>query len=204
MQNRRLRKTLLVTYAVAVSVALATSSPPLARASVSIAIPFDDLVRDSTAAAVVTPESESSVWEDGRIITYTEVHVDALVAGSLGGAAEVWVRTRGGDVGHIGQAVEGEAVLTVGRPTLLFLRPPNDEAPTPYVVTARAQGQFPIVLDEHGALRLHASFGTGHLVPKALAADGAPHPLASAVLHGQTVSDAEGAVARAWDRLHAR
>ena len=54
-----------------------------AHASMSIAILFDELVRDSTAAAIVTPFEQKPVWEDGRIITYTHVHADRPVAGTL-------------------------------------------------------------------------------------------------------------------------
>ena len=38
-------------------------------------------------AAIVTPYEQKAVWEDGRIITYTQAHVDTLVAGSVAGAA---------------------------------------------------------------------------------------------------------------------
>jgi hypothetical protein len=185
---------------------IALAPAPSAYASVSIAIPFDDLVRESVAAVIVTPESASTVWEEGRIITYTAAHVDTLVAGSVAGATEIWVRTRGGDIGHVGQAVEGEAVLTMGRPTLLFVRAPNAQAATPYVVTARAQGQFPIATDTDGALHVYASDAVGLLMPKAVT-PGAPTPalraLASQVLHGHTLSDASAAIARAWGPRHA-
>lgn len=171
---------------------------PEARASVSIPIAFDDLVRESSAAVVATPELDQPVWEDGRIITYTKVHIDALVAGSLGDVPDTWVRTRGGEIGHVGQSVAGEAVLTVGRPSLLFLRPPHagDAVRSPFVVTARAQGQFPVVQGAHD-LELRASFDA----PGAAATSAAP--LARGMLHGRTVVDAESRIAGAWDRLHA-
>lgn len=184
----------------AASALVAVTPTPPAYASVSIAISFDDLVHESVAAVVVTPESARTVWEDGRIITYTLAHVDTLVAGSVAGAQEIWVRTRGGDIGHVGQAVEGEAVLTTGRATLLFVRAPNVHAATPYVVTARAQGQFPVAADGDGTLRVYASDAVGLLMPKApqTANPGPPRPLAGEVLHGHTLTDAKATIAHAW------
>jgi hypothetical protein len=132
--------------------------------------------------------------------------VDTVVAGSVAGAAKIWVRTRGGDIGHVGQAVEGEAVLTMGRRALLFVRAPNRESATPYVVTARAQGQFPVALDATGAPRVYSSDAVGLLVPKAVAPGGAtlaPHPLARDLLHGRTVTDAKALITRAWSTHHA-
>lgn len=170
-----------------------------ASGSVSIAEPFDKLVTDSTAVAVVTPVSQTAAWESGRIYSFTSVHVDEQVAGEAV-PGELWVRTLGGTVGDVGQRVEGEPVLVVGRPSLLFLRvsslAPQSGA---YVVTARAQGQFPVVPDDQQQLRVRRSSAAGATVrPK-----GAPVLLASDVLHGLKVHDAEEAIRQAWSRLHA-
>jgi hypothetical protein len=168
----------------------------LANASVSIAIPFDDLIHGSAAAVVVTPTFEKAVWEGGRILTYTAVRVDTLVAGSLDGEQELWIRTRGGAIGHVGQSVEGEPTLTVGTPTLLFVR--RSEGAPFYVVTARAQGQFPVVFDGQ-ELRVHRSSAVGAIV-----APRTPTPpvLAAETLHGLKVRDAEATIEQAWGRLH--
>src|SRR5579862_3474972 len=64
-----------------------------AAASVSIAATFDGLLHDSTTAAVVTAAESHAVWEDGRIYTYTHVHVSRAVAGELSTGGEAWVRT---------------------------------------------------------------------------------------------------------------
>jgi MYXO-CTERM domain-containing protein len=191
-----------------------------ASASVSIAVLFDELVRDSSAAVVATPVEQHAVWENGRIYTYTRVHVDAKVAGDL--PADAWVRTVGGAIGKIGQSVEGEAVLTVGRPALLFLQPQIDRvtnAPLgPYEVTARAQGQFPVVAASGGkSMLIHAS-GVGALVPtpatriahiaEMRAAAGAPNAAAPEraddMLHGRPVDEAARDIVAAWSRLHGR
>jgi MYXO-CTERM domain-containing protein len=185
-----------------------------AQASVSIAVLFDDLVRDSSAAAIVTPMEQRSVWENGRIYTYTRAHVDRAVAGeSLG--EETWIRTSGGVVGKIGQIVEGEASLTPGRPTLLFVQRLDPASGGVYLVSARAQGQFPVVMGADKQLRVVHAYGTGVLMTppssrvataqRTRAAQGlAPDaPLASDVLHQRAVDAAVAEIAAAWSRIHA-
>jgi hypothetical protein len=174
-----------------------------ARASLSIAVTFDDLVTRSTSVAVVTPFEARTLWEDGRIFTYTHVHVDTRVGGKLAAGDEPWVRTMGGIVGKIGQVVDGEPVLTVGRPALLFLH----EAPTGALdVTARAQGQFAIRLDDKQSPRFVQSSGAGGIVlpPPPPPGQGPAKvlPLASEILHGRPVPDATRDIAAAWSRLH--
>ena len=80
-----------------------------ARASVAIAVLFDELVQKATAVAVVTPVEQRGVVEDGRIVTYTHVRVDRRVAGPIAG--DLWLRALGGAVGRIGQIVQGQPTL---------------------------------------------------------------------------------------------
>jgi hypothetical protein len=183
-----------------------------ARASVVISALFDEIVRDSSAAVLVTPVEQRSVWQNGRVYTYTQIHVDRAVAGSL--EQEPWVRTMGGIVGKVGQSVEGEAVLTIGRPGMLFLQPARDDVSGVYEVTARAQGQFPIVLDENNNARFVRSSGVGGLVPtpqqrvdqvtrmRALTGAAPGAPLATDVLHKRPVEDGVRDVVAAWARIH--
>src|ERR1700722_4227269 len=146
-----------------VAVALAASADT-ARGSVSIAVTWDGLLSESTAAVVATPTEARTVWENGRIYTYTHLHVDRAVAGELPSGAEAWVRTMGGVVGKVGQIVDGEAVLTPGQGGLLFLHP---GPPGAYVVTARGQGQFPLVQDADPKVPSHLvrSHSAGALLP---------------------------------------
>jgi len=189
---------LVVAAAAAMPTALATSD---AQASVSIAVTWDGLVRESTFAGMVTPTSATSVWESGRIYTYTQVHVDRVLAGDAGGASDLWVRTMGGIVGNLGQVVDGEAVLTTGRPSLLFLHAGPTGA---FQVTARGQGQFPLVLDAKSVLRLSRSSSVGGLVsPKRSTTSAAPI-LAVEMVHGRLVDDVARDVAAAWPRVHAK
>ena len=120
------------------------------HASVSFTVLLDALISESSAAAVVTPVSASSLWEDGRIATYTKVHVARVVAGTP--TADVWVKTLGGVVGDIGQQVEGEAVLLVGQQSLVFLT--VDARWELRRDRARPGSQFPVVKGASGALHL--------------------------------------------------
>jgi len=151
----------------------------------------------------------TSVWEAERVVTYTDIHIDTRVAGAGATLGEhVFVRTLGGAVGSVGQSVEGEAVFTVGRPSLVFLTParvlgPSGGAPAfapgVYAVTGRAQGQFPVVQDAHGQLAVRRSSGIGaSMIPR-----GAPEQeLAQDALHGRTVEEAKQRVSDAWVRFH--
>ena len=198
---RSARSALIALMLAAAAVAPATFSTRDAAASVSIAVTWDSLLQASTFAAMVTPTNATSVWEAGRIYTYTQVHVDRAIAGDAGGADSVWVRTMGGIVGSIGQVVDGEAVLTVGRPSLLFLH--AGPAGT-LQVTARGQGQFPLVVDAKKAARLSRSSAVGGLVlPKRSASSAAP-VLAADRVHGRLVDDVARDVAAAWPLVHAK
>ncbi len=179
---------------------------PHARASVSFTVLFDALVRDSSAAYLATPIEIKSVWEDGRIATYTRVHVDRVLAGSA--ASEVWVKTLGGAVGNIGQQVDGEAVLRAGQQSVLFLTGYEGSV----VVTGRGQGQFAIVRDSSSVLRLRKNQNAGALLAprnSELARVRATTTIASAstpagdVLDGKTIDDAQIEIAASWKRTHA-
>ena len=183
-----------------------------AHASVSITVLFDELVRDSTGAALVTPMEQRAVWENGRIYTFTRVHVDRSVAGAVDN--DPWIRTMGGVVGKVGQLVDGEPVLTVGRPGLLFVQPLTEEGPGVYVVTARAQGQFPVVVDAQNTQRFVRASGASAGVPtprervvqisRSRAMSGLAYgaPLATDVLHKRPIEDGVRDVATAWARIH--
>lgn len=176
-----------------------------AGASVSIQVTWDGLLRESTAAGIVTPTETQSVWENGRIYTYTKVHVDRAIAGDLSTGAEAWVRTMGGVVGKIGQRVEGEAVLAPGHASLLFLHTGGNAPAGTYQVTARGQGQFPVVAAADPAAPPHLvrSTAAGVLVAPNLAGP-VPNPvLAADVVHGRLVDDVATDVVAAWGRTHA-
>jgi hypothetical protein len=194
--------------------------PSDASASVSIAVGFDALVKDSDAVAVITPVDAQSVWEDGRIYTYTKVKVEQGVAGDIGTGAESWVRTLGGVVGKIGQMVDGEPVFINGKSSLLFLRKFNSNAV--FEVAARGQGQYPVTVDATTKVKkVIRSTTAGMLLPPKVPGSvraaqlqpqsqgttmvemSTPGPrLAHEVIHDRVLDDASREIAAAWRRLH--
>lgn len=178
------RKAILV-----LAVGLVLSAASAAWATVARSVALAELVQKSQLVATATPLEAHSRWEDfggqRRIVTYTRVRVDSRVAGTDLGS-EVLVRTLGGEVGNIGQVVDGEAVLEIGQPSLLFFAPGYDGV---LGVTAMAQGQFPIRADDHGALRLTPSPRLPALVGNAVSAQQA--------LVGRTVPEARALVEKA-------
>jgi hypothetical protein len=121
------RRLLLKVAAVVVAVSAASVVAGRAGASVSLAVSWEKLLQTSTEAVIATPVDSRSAWEGGRIYTYSHVHVDRAIAGTLPAGGEAWIRTMGGIVGDIGQQVEGEAELVSGQPSLLFLQPARRE-----------------------------------------------------------------------------
>jgi hypothetical protein len=177
-----------------------------AHASVSIAVTWDALLKQSSSAVVVTPVESRAVWEDGRIYTYTHLRVDRGVAGELTAGADAWVRTMGGVVGKVGQLVEGEPVFVPAQPSLVFLHAGPVGA---FEVTARGQGQFPIVADDPKLPpRIVRSHSVGALMaprtPPSSSSGTAGARLAADVIHGRPVDDVARDVASAWSATHAR
>jgi hypothetical protein len=171
-----------------------------ARASVSVAVTLDALVRSASAVVLATAEEQRAIWEGGRIYTYSRLRVDTAVAGELAQGNEVWVRTMGGIAGGVGQVVEGEAVFAPGHPSLVFLRHGSGGGTSPFVVAARAQGQFAIYADDEKQLRFRRSPATGGLVPAG--GTGASTLLAADAIDGRVVADATVDLAAAWARAH--
>lgn len=204
----------------ALSVALAfsgVSAPRAARASVSFAVAYDDMVTDAEAVAVVTALEHQSVWEDNRIVTYTHLRVEEGIAGSLATGGETWVRTLGGAVGKIGQQVGGEPVFVQGKSSLIFARALK---PGTFSVVARAQGQFPVLVDpasKRRSVMKNANCGllvpraeaTGStapapagVAPRALAPTGPARVVAVDALHGRSLEDVARDISAQWKRLH--
>jgi hypothetical protein len=217
----RLLRISMLTLALAFAAAAVVATPTDARASVSIAVAFDALVKDADAVAVVKPLEQRSVWEDGRIYTYTRVRVEQGVAGELGAGAEGWVRTMGGVVGKVGQLVDGEPVFVENKSSLLFLR--RFQKGGAFEVSARSQGQYPVVRDDSAKIqKIVRSANVGVLLPpKAKVTDEAakagslrpqgagqgsietaPIRLAGEVLHDRPLAEITREIASAWTRLH--
>lgn len=157
-----LASVLLLPPALTLSASAPTSGVAAAEASVSLLLSLDELLTPSTFVIAGTAGERRSRWEElgggRRIVTYTKVQVDTAIVGAPG--ASVWVRTLGGAVGDIGQAVSGEALIATGSKSVLFLQKSGDAL----VVTGMAQGHFPLVVDEKGISRLRPSPDAGVLL----------------------------------------
>jgi hypothetical protein len=162
---------------------------PAAHASIARALRLAELVKASEQVVVGVPVEAWSRWEEvassRRIVTYTRVRVEETVGGAPTGS-EVLVRTLGGQVDKIGQVVYGEAILSHGERSLLFLHQASDGKT---LVAGMAQGHFPLKADTQGVYRLHASPHLAELV-------GRPDS-AVARLTGQTVGDCHRLIAEA-------
>jgi hypothetical protein len=183
----------------AVVPALALWTPP-ASASVSIELSLDRLASGSDAVVVGTPVERHAFWRGGRIFTYCRLRVDVPIAGSLRQGDEIWLRTRGGIVGDVGQRVEGEAILAEGVRTLVFLRGAGDGA---MAVHGRAQGQFRLVPGSDAVERLQQASNLGALVPDRRQL-GSPPEGARRALAGKPLDDAAALIAEAWRHGHDR
>ena len=197
--------------------------PSRAQASVSIAVSIAGLVTSSTAVAIVTATETRNGYEGSRIFTYTHVRVDRPIAGELGTGADAWIRSEGGIVEHVGMHVDGEPNLAVGRSSLVFLLPAmNGTTPVAglYEVTARGQGQFPVVIDAPtGRARVIKSSSAGVILkPKTTAmSDTGPTNASSAAaslsspnvrlaaeaLHNREIDDVARDLAHEWAMYHA-
>jgi hypothetical protein len=185
-----------------------------ANASVSIAVAFDALVKDADAVSIATPLESKSVWEEGRIYTYTRLKVEQGVAGELANGSEGWVRTMGGVVGKIGQLVDGEPVFTNNKSSLVFLR--KFKTSGTWEVSARAQGQYAIVADDSikdsaKGRRVMRSAAVGVLLPpktgasptEPVADQAAKLRLAGEVIHDRPLDEVTREIAASWKKLHA-
>ncbi len=206
MKYRALSLALLVSApfavgAVGLSPRALFEGPRSAEAAVAVLVSLGDLVATSTYVVVATASEQRSVWEETptgrRIVTYTRLAVDRSVAGPP--ATELWVRTLGGVVEKVGQAVSGEALLTKGARSMLFLA----KTDAGLVVTARAQGHYPVIEAEMTpdamAPRLHGSPDAGMLLPRR-----GPTISAREHLVGLTLEQAVSTVQAAQKAIHAK
>ncbi|MDI1482147.1 hypothetical protein [Polyangium sp. y55x31] len=156
------------------------TGPRDAAAAVSVVVSLDELVSSSSYVVVAKAAERQSMWEDSpsgrRIVTYTRLDVESSVVGEPG--TQVWVRTLGGVVGDVGQWVSGEAVLKPGERSLLFLH----KTPTAVVVTAMAQGHYPVISTEGGVPKLAPSPDAGTILPRTGPSIGARELLVGATL----------------------
>jgi hypothetical protein len=130
-------------------------------ASVARALSLGELLADSRHVVVGTAVDSFSNWEQiGKrrcIVTYSLFRVEEPLDGSGSLPSELTIRTLGGTVGNLGQTFHGEAVVALRERATVFLK---DAAPELYLVTAMAQGHYPMLPDSRGVQRLRAAFSS--------------------------------------------
>jgi hypothetical protein len=140
-----------VRVAAAGAVGVLSSQPALA--SLSRAVRLDELVSRSRHVVVGDALDFECRWEHvgarKHIVTYTRVKPHDVLAGQ-DPPSELMIRTLGGQVGEVGELVHGEATLLLGARSVLFCMPAREAL----VVTAMAQGHYPLARDRAGAERL--------------------------------------------------
>jgi len=143
-------------------------TPRHAHAAVAVAHTLEELVDQSPWVIVGTAMERQSVWEhvggSKRIVTYTKLKVNETVYGKNVGKT-LWVRTLGGAVGKIGQAVAGEAKFELGSRSLIFLLKSNADV---LLVSGAAQGHFPVAPPDQAKAqpKLRTSPSIGKLVQR--------------------------------------
>ncbi len=164
------------------------ASASAAHASTARAVSLPDLVRRSTRIARATALDSFARLEDiggaRHIVTYSQLRIDDSIYGPSTDS-ETLVRTLGGRVPDLGEIVHGEAELTIHEPCLVFLML---DAHGVELVTAMAQGHYPLALDGAGTPRLRLNRNMPRLVGTATSAvaqlSGKPFSEARALILG--------------------
>jgi hypothetical protein len=166
-------------------------------ATIVRAVGLSKLVEVSDWVVVGTVTSVQShfvtVGQTQRMVTDATLQIDHVVMAPSPGAqgtttdptpseagAVITVRTLGGTVDGVAQAVLGEAVLRPGSTNLLFLRRGYDNA---FHVSGMAQGEYVVQADAQGQLRLKPSPGLDVVVN--------PEQSAIKTLAGRTLEQVE-------------
>lgn len=139
----------------------------VATASTARAVSLQHLVERSSRIVRSTPldsfARSETIGGTQHVVTYSRLRVEEALQGDSA-ESEILVRTLGGTLGAVGEIVHGEAELALNQPCIVFL---HDNADGVEVVTAMAQGHYPLALDARGIPRLGASRNLPHLVPGA-------------------------------------
>ena len=148
-----------LTFARMLSLAVVLFWQP-AEASTFRPIPLSTMVERSSLVVVATPISRETHWalfgSKQRVVTDSTIEIAWTLHGDDCAGKDIVVRTLGGTVEGIGQIVYGEARLTLGQSSLLFLIPGRDGT---YQVLGMAQGQYPLEPTGEGDWQLRSSLG---------------------------------------------
>jgi hypothetical protein len=156
--NRRQCMGLMGTFAATLA------SASVAQATTARAVSLVSLVQRSTRIARATTLESFARSEDvggaRHIVTYSRLRIDDSIQGPSGDS-ETLVRTLGGRVGDLGEIVHGEAELTLNETSLVFLM--SDDSGVE-LVTAMAQGHYPVAIDGAGVPRLRLARNMPRLI----------------------------------------
>jgi hypothetical protein len=130
----------------ALVLACAFASP--ARASVVMALSFDELAAQAHRVVLGNVESVQARWSaDGKEIeTVVEIAVELELSNASGGAT-VRIVQRGGTIGDVGFRVSGMPEFKQGERVLVFLEivGPDTDGTTMHRVIGMAQGKFNVL-----------------------------------------------------------
>jgi len=107
--------------AAALAALLLGLAPAAASATTVVPITTEELTRRSDEVLVATVRASTSRWERGLIVTDHELVVEASIRGRAVVRSTIFVRTPGGVVGRIAQAVPDAPMLELNRSYLFFL-----------------------------------------------------------------------------------
>jgi hypothetical protein len=145
--------------------ALGVFSPTRAGASLARGLSLEELVRAAARGVVGVPLASECRYADfggqRAIVTDTRVGVDEHFFARVPESSELILRTLGGIVGDLGERVDGQAVLRLGEPCVIFSSLSRENVE---FVTGMAQGHYPLRADARGVLRLRPS----HNLPRLL------------------------------------
>ncbi len=146
------------------------ASAGAAHATTARAVSLGDLVRRSSRIARATALDNFARLEDiggaRHIVTYSRLRIEDSIQGPSADS-ETLVRTLGGRVADLGEIVHGEAELSLNETCLVFL---TLDANGVELVTAMAQGHYPVAIDGAGTPRLRLNRNMPHLVGGATSA----------------------------------
>ncbi len=120
-----------------------------ASATTMIALDVPEMTRVSAAVVRGTVASVSSRWngDHSRIVTDAVIDVSEAYKGST--TKRITVTQPGGEVGDIGQRVEGVAKFSAGEELVVFLEAHGDA----FIVTGMSQGKFTLTRQADGTVR---------------------------------------------------
>jgi hypothetical protein len=116
---------------------------PRARAAVLIALDLAELIAQSDHIVVGHPESQSSRYAEGLIVTDVSLRVISTLKGPTPVGATLIATHLGGSVDRVGLTVPGAARFVPGRSAIVFLR--RAEGSHELNVTGMSQGVMPII-----------------------------------------------------------